>query len=78
MGILKEESQLDLHWVPSTAVDDLPLPRVALGIVLQELHHLCSYGLVHAAGHTHVQEDLHTLTKLLSAIFHILFPFLYY
>ena len=40
MGILKEESQLDFHGVPSAAVDDLSLPRVALGVVLQELHHL--------------------------------------
>ncbi len=40
MGILEEESQLHFHGVPSAAVDDLSLPCVALGVVLQELHHL--------------------------------------
>ncbi len=64
MGILEEESQLHFHGVPSAAIYDLALPRVALGIVLQELHHLCSHGLVHTAGYPHVQEDLHPLTKL--------------
>ena len=68
MGILEEESQLHFHGVPSAAVDDLPLACVALGVVLQELHHLCSHGLIHAAGHAHVQEDLHPITELLSAI----------
>jgi hypothetical protein len=75
MGILEEEAQLHFHGVPSAAVDDLPLACVALGVVLQELHHLCSHGLVHAAGHAHVQEDLHPITKLLSAMLHISFPF---
>lgn len=40
MSVLEEEAQLDLQGVPGTAVDHLPLARVALGIVLQELHHL--------------------------------------
>ena len=40
MGILEEESQLHFHGVPSAAIYDLALPCVALGIVLQELHHL--------------------------------------
>ena len=70
MSILEEESQLHFHGVPSAAVDDLPLARVALGVVLQELHYLCSHGLIHAARHTHVQEDLQPIIKLLSAILH--------
>ena len=58
MRILDEEAQLDLHGVPGAAVEDLPLSRVALGIVLQERHHLRPHGFIHTAGHTNIQEHL--------------------
>ena len=54
MSILKEEAQLDLHGVPGTAADDLPLAGVALGVALQELHHLSPNGLKDAQGVPHI------------------------
>ena len=58
MSVLEEESKLDLHGVPSAAVDDLPLARVALGVVLQELHNLSPDGLKDAHWMAHIQEHL--------------------
>lgn len=58
MRILKEEAKLNLHGVPGTAVDDLPLAGVALGVVLQELHHLGPDGLKDAQGMPHIQKHL--------------------
>ena len=58
MSILEEEAKLDLHGVPGTAVDDLPLAGVALGVALQELHHLSPDGLKDAQGVPHIQKHL--------------------
>lgn len=58
MRVLKEESQLDFHGIPSAAIDDLPFARVALGVVLQELHDFSPDGLKNAHGMAHIQEHL--------------------
>ena len=72
MSVLKEEPELHFHGVPSAAVDDLALPRVALGIVLQELHDLSPDSLKDAARHPNIQKDLQgsipRCAKLLSYI----------
>lgn len=63
MSVLEKETQLHLHGVPSTAVDDLALASVGLGIVLQELHHFRPHCVVHAAGHPNIQKHLqHMMT----------------
>ena len=67
VSILEEEAQLHFHGVPSAAVDDLPLAGIALRVVLQELHDLSANGVIHAAGHTNVQEHLCATKLTLSA-----------
>ena len=58
MSVLEEEPKLNFHRVSGTAVDDLSLASVALGVVLQELHDLRTHGLVHTAWHANIQKDL--------------------
>ena len=67
MSVLKEESQLHFHGIPSAAVDDLALARVALGVVLQELHDFSPDCLKDTAWHTHVQKHLQSKQAIHSA-----------
>lgn len=67
MSILEEEPQLHFHGVPSAAVDDLALARVALGVVLQEFHHFSPDRLKDAAWHTDIQKHLQRVQNFQSA-----------
>ena len=64
MRVLKKESQLDLHGVPSTAVDDLALAREALGVVFQELHDLRPNSLKDGQRMANIQKHLWATVEL--------------
>ena len=67
MTVLKEEPKLDLHGVTGAAVNDLPLSRVALGVVLQKLHDFSPDGLKDAHRMAHIQEHLCRQTETVSS-----------